>query len=291
MQQQAKQAVANTLLMLALAFVLLSLAYFRLYNLVIGLILILPFVVVAGGKAILIILDGLSNLGTATLSFSRYQTIPKLVAYYFCTSAIIALMIQNSIILSPIFAPLRDPSYEGVAGLGLAFLPRVVSFASSVERARSVLIAILAPLALTSLTLVALRPSDLSISVEPFEVVLLGIFPTITLGDLALYLSASTGFLRPELTIDHFDVLKVRETVLSHLDSYRYSDLVSVLGHAIQKGRTDVESAVLSTIKIALDSADEQQNSQAKLAIATAILEALDSKPLHCKPLIQTIHR
>jgi hypothetical protein len=236
--------------------------------------LLVPLAVVVGGRLVIVVLDLLSRLGTATLVFSTYQIAPKLAVYYSITAGIVALMIQNSIILSPLFVQ-ENVAYEGAIALGLAFLPRVVSFASSVERGRSVLITILAPLALTSLTLVALKPGDLAIHPEPFGVVLLGVLPTIALGDFALYVSAWKGFLKPELALDRFDRLKVQETVSSHLDSYRYSDL----------------GLVLETIKFALDRADELHNQQAKLEVATAIVSCLEVQPLVCKPLSEIIER
>src|SRR5260370_21252752 len=133
MQREVKQVVANTLLLLGLLVIVIMVTlYLPALSPILYLVLLVPLAVVVGGRLVIVILDLLSDLGTATLAFSTYQVVPKLAFYYSITAGIVALMIQNSIILSSLFVQMNI-FYVGAIALRLAFLPRVVSFASSVE--------------------------------------------------------------------------------------------------------------------------------------------------------------
>lgn len=203
------------------------------------------------------------------------RTIPKLAIYYAVTAFTIIVLVENSIILSSQFESSSDISYVGSVALALAFLPRVVSFASSIDRGRSVLIALLAPLTLTSLALAAFKPLHLALRIEPFQLAILGLPVTISLGEICLFTGAKTGLLKPEMSLEGFDHLKIEETMISHLESYCYQDLLALFSVAFRKKRLEQAGAILSTIKMGIEAATEQRNVFAKCTIARAIVQSM----------------
>jgi len=197
-----------------------------------------------------------------------------MVAYYALVTPLLVVLIENSIILSEL-AQTPKAWQISLAALSLAFLPRVVSYASSIQRARNTLIAVLTPLTLMALVLIAVDPRRIIFHPEPFTLSFLGIMPLIAIGDSALYLSTTIGVTRPTISLETIAQSEVERTIRSQLATYPYDTLIGVLGDANRRKRLETENAILEALSLAVDLAVKEQNISARLAVARGITRSI----------------
>jgi hypothetical protein len=239
----------------------------------ISLLLITP-VVIFGGRLLLLVIDFLSNEVTTSLVPTEYRSIPRLAAYYVLITPLLVVLIENSIILSELAQTLKTWQIS-LAALSLAFLPRVVSYASSIQRARNTLIAVLTPLTLMALVLIVVNPERIIFQAEPFTLSLLGIMPLIAIGDAVLHLSTTLGVTRPLITLESIAQSEVERTIRSQLATYPYDTLIGLLGEANRRNRVETEHAILEALSLAVDQALKERNIRARVAIARGITQSI----------------
>jgi len=244
-----------------------------------------PLLILVLGKVAELIIHTLEMISTGPLSILKPTNSVRLVAYYTFFSIFLSVLIENSIVLS-ILNFRFDTWQVATISLGLAFLPRVLSYAGSMERARSILLAILTPLTLTAAFVLFIKPAKIIFSFETFEYCFIGSLIQTALGDLTLYFASFIGIINPAITIETISLIDLDRLVRSQLETIRWDRICQILEELKQLGRIDVVQKVVRSMSFFLEESRKRRAKLARVAFADDLAGMIISSPILVEDLL-----
>jgi hypothetical protein len=242
------------------------------------LLFLFPILVVLLGKTGELAIRGLERASTGPLSLTNLRSALLLVGYYFLLSTFLAFLIENSVILSLVnFRP--NEWQVAIISLSLAFLPRVLSYASGMERARNILLAVLTPLTLTAVLTLFMQPTALTLTLQTLELCFLGSLILPFVGDLTLFFVGSLGIIHPVITFETVPLLDLQRLVLSQLETIKWDNICQILKKAKLVNRVDIVSEVLLAMNSFLKESRKRGAKYVRIVFIDALTEAVCSEP------------
>lgn len=239
---------------------------------------LVPVLIIILGKTAELIIRLLEKVSTGPLSLIGPQTTLLLMCYYASLSTFLALLIENSAILSILnFRP--DEWQVAIISLSLAFFPRVLSYASGTERARNVLLAILTPLTLTAAVVLFIQPATIALRLQTLEFCIVGSLIQPIIGDLTLYFAGFLGIIHPEITIETISLLDLRQLVHSKLETIQWDSICQILKEAKQVNRVDIIQKILESMKFFIDDSRKRAAKLAQIDFIDALSTTIRSEP------------
>lgn len=245
---------------------------FKLETSAIFLLFVSPILIVLLGKIAELIIYFLERISTGPLSFIEPRNTLLLTCYYAVFSMFLALLIENSAILTLI--SFKPPEWQiAIISLGLAFLPRILSYASSMERARSILLAILTPLTLTAAIVLFIPPSNIGFRLRTLEFCVVGSIIQSMLGDLTLYFAGFLEVIHPKITIETISIMNLRRLVSSQLETLQWKPICQILMKAVQVNRVDIVQDIMESMKFFIEESRRRKARLARIAFVDTLIE------------------
>lgn len=268
-------------IILVLAVLVVFVVCFYLLNLQTNVILVFiisPIIIIVLGKIAELVIYTFERVSTGPLFITGPRNTLLLFGYYMSISILIALLIENSVILTLLnFSP--DEWQVAFVSLSLAFLPRVLSYASSMERARGVLLGILTPLTLTATIVLLTQPSSLAFRAKTLQFCFVGSLIQPVFGDLTLYFVGFLGIIHPRITIETISFVDLQRLVSSQLETIQWERICQVLKEAKGVGRVDIINKIVKSMSIFLEESRKRGTKLARINFFEAIAEAIYSEP------------
>ena len=247
-------------------------------NTAILLFFLFPILIILLGKTAELIIRTLEKISTGPLSLTAPINTILLFCYYASLSIFLALLIENSAILTLLnFRP--DEWQVALISLSLAFFPRVLSYASGMERARNTLLAIFTPLTLTAAVTVFTQPATLAFNLQTLELCIIGGIIQVIFGDLALYFAGFLGVIHPIITIETVSLIDLKQLVHSQLETVQWDRVCQTLEEAKQCDRVDIIQKILDSMRAFLVESRKRGAKLARIIFVDAITKALCSEP------------
>jgi hypothetical protein len=237
-----------------------------------------PILIIILGKSAELIIRALEKVSTGPLSLIEPKNSVLLFGYYVLLSIFLAVLIENSAILSLLnFRP--NELQVALISLGLAFLPRVLSYASGTERARNTLLAILTPLTLTAAFTLFTQPVTLAFRQQTLELCIVGGLIQIVVGDLALYSAGFLGIIHPIITIETISMLDLQRVVYSQLETIQWDRICQIFKEAKQFNRDDISQKICRAMNFFVKESREREAKLARITFVDALVETIYSSP------------
>lgn len=240
--------------------------------------LLFPIAIILMGKAAELIVGLLERASTAPLSFMGTKNTLLLMSYYASFSVLLAFLIENSAILS-LLGFKASEAHVAFTSLGLAFLPRVISYASGMERAKTVLVQILTPLTLTSVVVLFFEPASTLLRWQTLGLCVLGSTMTATIGDLTLYFVGFLGMIHPRITFETVSVLNLERLVKSQLETLQWDPICDILKESKSVKRSDISQKILKAMSLFISESRKRGASLARISYADSLVRALHFEP------------
>lgn len=240
--------------------------------------LLTPLLIIVLGKTAELLIHVLERVSTGPLSLIKPSNALLLMGYYLLFSIFLATLIDNSIVLSLLSFRFSEWQVAAIS-LGLAFLPRVLSYTSSMERARSILLAILTPLTLTATIVLFIQPESVVFRLKTLEFCVVGSIPQTTLGDVALYFASFTGMISPKISIETISMIDLRRLVHSQLETVPWNDICNILVEAKKVDRVDVVQNIIRSMGFFLNESEKRRAKLARISFVDALVRTIFSNP------------
>jgi hypothetical protein len=240
--------------------------------------LLTPLFIISLGKMAELLINVLERVSTGPLSIIKLGNFLFLLVYYVLFSIFLAVLIENSIVLS--LLNFRFTEWQvAIISLGLAFLPRVLSYASSMERARGILLAILTPLTLTATVVLFIRPASVIFNLKTLEFCVVGSILQTALGDLSLYFAGFMGLINPTITIETIPLLDLRRLVHSQLETIQWDNICHILNEAKRLSRVDIVQKIMESMNFFVDESRRRRAKLARVVFVDALIKTIFSHP------------
>jgi hypothetical protein len=244
-----------------------------------------PILILLLGKIAELIIIALERVSTGPLSVTGAKTTLLLICYYALFSAFLAFLIENSIIVSLVSVRFQE-GYVALIALSLAFLPRVLSCATGMERARSILLAILTPLTMTATIALLINPSTIALRPQTLQFCLAGSLVQPIIGDLTIYFLAFLGIIHPKITFETISLLDLKQLVRSQLETLQWNPICAILKEAKHVNRTDINQKIITSMMFFVEESRRRRAKLARIAFIDTLVESLCSEPTLKEDLI-----
>lgn len=237
-----------------------------------------PILIILLGKLAELIIRAFERISTGPLSLIEPRNTFLLFCYYVSLSIFLAVLIENSALLSLLnFRP--NEWQVALISLSLGFLPRVLSYASGIERARNTLLAIFTPLTLTAAVTLLTQPATLAYRLQTLELCIVGSLIQVLFGDLALYFAGFLGIIHPIITIETISLLDLRRLIYSQLETIQWNQICEVLKEAKQVNRVDIIDKILESMKFFIHESRKRRAKLARAVFVNALIKTIHSEP------------
>ena len=245
---------------------------------IVALLLISPILIVLLGKIAELIILSLEKISTGPLSIISPKNTILLLFYYASFSIFLAFLIENSVILSLVNLTLEE-AHVAVASLSLAFFPRLLNYASGMERARNTLLAILTPLTLTAAVALLVQPSAITLRSQTLQLCFVGSLIQPIIGDLTLYFLGFLGIIHPRITIETISLLDLKRLVNSQLETLQWETICEILTEAKRLNRSDIVEKILTSMNSFMDESRKRGAKLARMMFADSLTKTIYYNP------------
>jgi hypothetical protein len=252
------------------------------------LLFLFPILLIVFGKMGELVIRALELVATGPLSLTNIKSTFLLMIYYTTFSVFLAFLIENSVILSAIgFQP--NEWQVAIISLSLAFLPRVLSYASGMERSRNIILAILTPLTLAAAMTIFLQPSAPIFSIQTLKICFVGSLILPIIGDLTLFLFGSSGFVHPVITFETISLLDMNRLVNSQLETLKWENICDILKKAKKANRSDIIQKIVEAMTSFIKESRRRGAKYCRIIFIDDLTTALSSDPNLAQELLPVL--